>query len=122
MSQKPVQHLEAKMPTGEAHGRPPDSVVPQTRGSIIWEQSVNWKAHIRATQEQRPVPDEGACVHRVGVTTIDLDACPGSTLLLEGEQNINLPSTESEQHAALSIPTSFHFTFSTKHPRARPVI
>jgi len=69
---------------------------------------VDSKAHICATQMQRPVPNMGACMHpdprpSRRVVTIDLDA---STPLLEEEQDFNSPIAESEQHAALSIPTN----------------
>lgn len=45
----------------------------------------------------------------MGIVTIDLDACLGSTPLLEGKQDINLPIAGSEKHAVLSILLTFHF-------------
>jgi len=83
--------LEGKMPIGEVHGHPPDLPNLQRQGSIVWEPAVVIsKAHVHAYQAQRPVPDEGACVHPDPWPSLDiiitkLDACLGSALQPEGE-------------------------------------
>jgi hypothetical protein len=47
---------------------------------------------------------------RLGIVTIDLDACLVLSTLLEGEKNTNLRTAESQQYAVLSIPTNFPFS------------
>jgi hypothetical protein len=84
-----------KTPIGEAHGCPPD--LP------------NLKACVHVHQAQRPVPDEGACVRpelwpSVGGENEDLDTYTRASVLLEGEQNMILPSVKSEQYAAPCTP------------------
>ena len=115
--------LEGKTPIGEAHGRPPDLPDPQRQGSIVWEPAVVVsKAHVRAHQAQRPVPDEGACVHpdpwpSPDVVITKLDACLGSAIQLEGEQNIHVRSVGSELHAAPLAPQNIS---SSSLPPVRP--
>jgi hypothetical protein len=48
-----------------------------------------------------PVPDEGTRARpepwpKVGIVTVDLDACTKASVLLEGEQNSILPCVDSE--------------------------
>ena len=52
---------EGKESLAEAHGRPPDLLNPQMRGSTIWEpESIDPKARVRAHQTRRPIVEEGA--------------------------------------------------------------
>ena len=54
---------EGETPIEEAHGRPPDLPDLKTQGPIVCEpESDDLKAHVRATQARRPVPDEGSRV------------------------------------------------------------
>jgi len=101
-----VRALEGKMPIGEVHGCPPDLPDLQRQGSIVWEPAVViLKAHVHAHQAWRPVPNKGACVHpdpwpSPDIVITKLDACLGSALQPEGEQNIHIPCVGSKLHAA----------------------
>ena len=56
----PMHAPEGEAPIIETHGRLPDLPDPQTQGSTAWElESVNPKAHVRAYQARRPVPNVG---------------------------------------------------------------
>jgi hypothetical protein len=84
-----------KTPIGEAHGRPPDLPDP--------------KACVHVHQARRPVPDKGACARpepwpSAGGENEDSDAYTRASVLLEGEQNMILPSVKSEQYAAPCTP------------------
>ena len=89
-----------KTPIGEAHGQ--EHVV------------VHPKVPVRVHQARRPVSDEGATARpelwpNAGGEIEDSDACTKASVLLEGvllegEQNMILPSVRSEQHAAPYTP------------------
>jgi len=95
---------------GEAHGCPPDLPDLQRQGSIVWELAVVvLKAHVHAHQAWRPVPNKGACVRpdpwpSPDIVITKLDACLGSALQPEGEQNIHIPCVGSKLHAAPLAP------------------
>ena len=111
-SQVPAHALKGEMPLGMAHGHPPDPADPHTQGSTILEQNtIDPKALVRVHQVWRPVPDEIASMHidpwpNLGTIHINTDIY-FEVSVLEGEQNLALPSADSEQAVT---PKIFSFT------------
>jgi len=110
MSPASVHAPEGMMPTGEAHGRPPDLPNPQTQGSIAWEPaSIIPKGHVCMHKAWRPILDKGACTRpnlwpSLDSVIVDPDIYFGSASRLEGEQNLFSPYVGSEQYASPCTP------------------
>ena len=87
-------------PFGEApYGYPLNLLDSYFKDTMVLEPNI-------ALQEaRRLIFNKGTCVRldpspSLGTVTNYLDVCKMASVLLEGEQNINLPSVGSEQHAA----------------------
>jgi hypothetical protein len=120
MSPAPVHIPEGKMPTGEAHGHPPDRPDLQVWGSTVWEPVSNDpKALVHVHQAWRPILAKGACTcpdlwPNPGIVIMNPNTCRGSASQLEGEQNFHVLCVGSKLHAAPSTPQ--HFSFSPFPP------
>jgi hypothetical protein len=92
-----IEHLRV------AHGAPPDPSDPYIQSPIALE------LDIVILKAWRPVFNEGTCTCPVlwpspDAITINLDVYQRALVLLEGEQNSNLPCEGSEQHATPCTP------------------
>jgi hypothetical protein len=100
--------LGGNKPSGEVHGYPLDLLDPYFGAPVEGEPD------IAALKARRPVFNESARAHTdpfpsLGAAATELDVCIMASVLLEGEQNNNLPSVGSEQHAAQTAPQIFLF-------------
>jgi hypothetical protein len=102
--------VQGVTPLGEAHGCPPNLPDPYPRGSATLEHViVDPKACARVYEAWRPVPDKCTCARPepwpgTGGENEDSDAYTRASVLLEGEQNMILPSVRSEQYATPCTP------------------
>ena len=103
------------MPIGGAHGCLPNSNL-QTQDFVLGAEYVDSKALAMK-------PRNGGLFHDPACASSPSTRMPVSDqLCCSREQNINPPIAESEQHAALSIPSNFHFHPFRLNPRAWPAI
>ncbi len=95
----PAWALGGNKPSREVHGYPLHLL------DSYFEAPVEGEPDIILLKARRPAFNECARVQpnplpSPGATTTKLDVWITASVLLEGEQNINLPSVGSEQHAA----------------------
>jgi hypothetical protein len=93
---------------GEVHGYPLDLLDP------YFEDPSEGEPNVATPKAGRPAFNE--CTHAhlsswpsLGAAATELDVCITASVLLEGEQNNNLPSVGSKQYAAQSAPQIFLF-------------
>jgi hypothetical protein len=105
-----VRISEGKTSIREVHSQPPDLPNLQMHGSTAWEpKSINPKVPVHVHQAWKPISDKGAYAcpdlwPSPGIITVNLAACLGLALQLEGEQNFHIPCMGSKLHAASTAP------------------
>jgi hypothetical protein len=108
-SQVSAWALEGHDPSGEVHGYPLHLL------DLYFEAPVEGEPDIATLKARRPVFDESACARTdllpgPGAAAIDSDTYTRASVLLEGEQNTNLPVVGSEQYVAPCAPHSLSFS------------
>jgi hypothetical protein len=93
----------------EAHDYPLDLL------DSYFKAPVEGEPDIALLKAQRPAFNETACARTdrlpgPGGTATDLDACTRASVLLEGEQNTNIPWIGCEQYATPCAPQPFSFS------------
>ncbi len=107
-SQVPAWALGGNKPSREVYGYPLHLL------NLYFEAPVEGEPDIILLKAGRPAFDERVCAQPnplpgPGATATELDVWITVSVLLKGEQNINLPSVGSKQHAAQSAPQIFIF-------------
>ena len=108
-SQLPAWALGGNKSSGEVHGYPLDLLDPYFKAPVEGEPD------IAMSKAQRPAFDETArtrtdCLPGPGAATTNLDAYTKASVLLEGEQNTNIPCIGCEQYATPCAPHPLSFS------------
>ena len=101
-----VWALGGNEPSREAHNYPLNLLNSYLKAPIEGEPDIT------VLKAWRPIFNESACMHPaplpgLGAAAADSNIYTKVSVLLKGEQNINLPSVGSEQHATQSAPQIF---------------
>jgi hypothetical protein len=116
-SQGPARAFEGTDPSGEVHGYPLHLL------DLYFEDPFELEPNIALMKAGRLAFDERAraqpdLLPGPGAAATELDVCITASVLLEGEQNNNLPSVGSEQHAAQTAPQISFFRRRSTPARA----